>query len=60
MSTNIEPFVNRIVTDSTTKNFINNVDLNLIDPFKISDSEEKRIINNKQNKVNNTILESKR
>lgn len=40
MSSNLEPLVNSLVTDNTAKKFINNVDLNLIDPYKISDMDD--------------------
>lgn len=46
MSSNLEPLVKNLVTNSTAKGFINNVDLNLIDPFKISDMDD----DNKNNK----------
>lgn len=40
MSSNLEPLMNNLVTNSTAKGFLNNVDLNLIDPYKISDMDE--------------------
>jgi len=32
--------VKNLVTNNTAKSFINNVDLNLIDPYKISDMDD--------------------
>ena len=40
MSTNLEPIVNKIVTNTTAKDVFHNLDLNLIDPYKIIDMDE--------------------
>jgi hypothetical protein len=55
MSTNLEPIVNKIVTNTTVKDVLNNVDLNLIDPYKIADMEDSKEINldNKEKNSNN-------
>jgi len=57
MSTNLEPLVTNLNRNSTAKNFINNVDINLIDPYKISDMQV-----NKQSKEKpeNTIKTQKK
>lgn len=41
MATNLEPIVNNIVSNTTAKNIINNIDLDLIDPYKIADIDNR-------------------
>ena len=62
MATNLEPLVNKLVTNSTAKSFINNVDLNLIDPYKIADMDDKKATITKakiENSYKNEILRNK-